>query len=782
MGKAFTPAFNRAKNQATGTRPFFLLGINWGGGISYYATRTMTVGPIKAAGKILTISNLDFATKSNSMGAVGQLSLTMDDGDSEFENNMKLTRLEKKQAILYQGFEGLSSKDLGVMFLGEITGPVVWDEGTRNVSFSITSRVEDKDVGYSATDEDFTGLDPACYNVPWPMCFGEVHNVPAVRIKRQANGVLASGIKLDSDYAKYSKASKQLTTEGIEVHVFDMNTGEKDLIHLEERTPGDLASFEVYGNNVFDILIDRVRFSGTYNSANKTFKVQEANKPLYTGIKLANRDGTDPDEINFKKLGILNAAQNFWLPDDKYDLTGLLLYFKAPDGYQNLYHCVAQHGRKCTVDRVMRNPKTAAIMLPGAETVIEAAYAIGRSGGGVIKGELAYTYQWALEKNAKAELADIMTKKDSFMWHRPSGTEVKSKNADSDVYIVSCIEMSEITSVYAHKQEPLEVGKDLKVFKQLPSSQYSIQLQSDYPIGTYDTTSIQLATPMSQLDEGKWEENLYVSGVSTVGPNISDIIKYILNRYTDLQVDSSSFASVATKTSAYPANFAYLDRENVIKVCEDFAWQARCALVIDNNTAYLRFLGEAGNSVLVITESEIKMKSLSFGYTNTESIITKLLGSWTPDYRDSPRQTKYNQSRTRKTRELIRALTDDARVTENQTQFEIFEQNVEDFGLRTQEFRFNIYSSKSYVRKGLDFWGSRLSDTWKIASMTLFMPALHLQVFDTVKLDLPNFFNFQVDCLVTRATYNPATYEVDVELWLPIKAGGLTVAGDAYGT
>lgn len=798
MPKLFTPAFSRAKDRRTGNRPYIIVGINWGGGVIHYSTRTLTVGSITADGKILSMSAVSQTSKSQNSGSSSTVTLTLDDGNNDLRSKIDITRLEKREAIIYQGIEGLSSKDLAVLLYGQVTGPISWDEGNRTLTFSITSDIETKDVGFSPTPNDFPDLATDAYNVPWPMVFGTVKNVPAVRIRKPVRAVLASGISFINDVARintiqvsYKEKGKIISgtmdelTSGVECMIRDTNTGEDNTIHLEEQQDGDLSTMPVGEDVMLDV--DGVRFKGRYDNNTKTFKVSQANVPLYSNLKVGDRDIDDPAEKQaIKDKERATQGIYFWLPEsaDYVDITGCYIYFKSPFNWQaRCYRIVSQVGRKCQLDRYYETAQGVEKLLTSTDT-IEAVYPIARSGHTSYELERRFNdgaFEWT-PKHTDAKAALRERQKNVPYWSRPSGTEVKRGETDPEIYIVSCVPLEEIYSVSGIKKESLEVGKDLEIYRQLTSPNYTVQLESNFQVNGDFASAILLKTPLKDLDEGKWSDRLFVSCKSTIGPNVSSIITYILERFTDYRIDSTSFANVQAQINSYPAHFAYTDRENALRVCEEIAWQARCALILDNQTAYLRYLGAQGDSSMTLDTSNIKLKSVAFSYSDTTEIITRLLGSWTPDYRDAPKANKYNAARTRRTREIIRALTDDSRVTENQTKLEIYENNIDVYGLKSQEAKFFIYNNQASVIKGLNFWGPRFSNSWKTLKLTTFLPALHLQVFDTVYINLPEFFNFGIYGVVLATTYNPQTFEIELEIWLPIKAGDLTVAGDAYGT
>ena len=87
-----------------------------------------------------------------------------------------------------------------------------------------------------------------------------------------------------------------------------------------------------------------------------------------------------------------------------------------------------------------------------------------------------------------------------------------------------------------------------------------------------------------------WSDDLYVTFQSTVGPNIVDILEYIIDNYTTLTYDAASFNYVRTKLAPFPANFPLLQRKNVVEVLKEIAFQCRCAFWLEDNVVYLKYL------------------------------------------------------------------------------------------------------------------------------------------------------------------------------------------------
>ena len=135
--------------------------------------------------------------------------------------------------------------------------------------------------------------------------------------------------------------------------------------------------------------------------------------------------------------------------------------------------------------------------------------------------------------------------------------------------------------------------------------------------------------PSSALPGEGWQNDIYVTFQSTVGPNIADILAYIVEHFTDFDCDPTSFAHVRTKLEPFPANFAITDRKNVIQVLQEIAFQARCAIWFSEGKVYLRYLPEEPTPVDTITESDIDAESgVEVELSPTEDLVTKMVVKW----------------------------------------------------------------------------------------------------------------------------------------------------------
>jgi hypothetical protein len=129
-----------------------------------------------------------------------------------------------------------------------------------------------------------------------------------------------------------------------------------------------------------------------------------------------------------------------------------------------------------------------------------------------------------------------------------------------------------------------------------------------------------------------WEDAIYVTFESTVGPNPVDIMIYIIENYTQNGYDADNFAEVAAKVAVTPMNFVYQSLDNAFAVLQGLAYQSRCAIYLVEDVFHLKFLPEAGDAVDSINESDTVLDSLVVGTTATEDLITVYEATFKPDY------------------------------------------------------------------------------------------------------------------------------------------------------
>ncbi len=330
------------------------------------------------------------------------------------------------------------------------------------------------------------------------------------------------------------------------------------------------------------------------------------------------------------------------------------------------------------------------------------------------------------------------------LWVAEGGTDVTLDTSYQEKYICNILP-STIQAVYANR-----AVNGFKRLVPVPSSYYIKNEADNY--GPYSCTTITLRKPLSEYDDEGWEGDLYVSLVSSVGPNTALIIKWILQQYTNTLIDDTSFDYVEDRLTNYPSHFALFNKEDALSLVEKIAWQARCNLLLKHGTAYLQYLSEIPDSVATIEQSDIEHESLEISYSDTEELVTKFVAKW---------KTHYQQDDDNKT---------------------ILRHNIIKYGNIEKEFDFFIYNIESLVIKSATFWMIRYANTWKKIKFKTFLTNLKVESFDAITIDLGDSLvaSSSVLGLVEKASYDSNDYSITIECWLPVRAGEMATYDYAF--
>jgi len=341
------------------------------------------------------------------------------------------------------------------------------------------------------------------------------------------------------------------------------------------------------------------------------------------------------------------------------------------------------------------------------------------------------TFAWGLSKASDDD------------WNIEIGDEVFLDADYTDLYIANLIPSTEIKEVFARR-----TVNGVEQLLPVPSSRYTVTLSEE--IAGQNATTIRFDRPLSQYVGEDWSDDVFITLISSVGPNTSDIIKYLIQTYTDLSVDTTSFDAVESAISLYPSDFALLERVDALATIEEIAWQARCAVIIKNGVVFLKYL--AVEEIPVITLSESDIDDLSITFSNSDALVTKFVAIWQRD------------------------------LSEDEVDRVVLRNNVPKYGLLEQEFNFYIYNIKELVVKSATFWLIRMSNTWKVLTFVAYLDTLELESFDTVAMslpigliavdkDVPATDPVETLCIVQQADYNSAAHEIQYEVLTPILSG-----------
>ncbi|KKM96677.1 hypothetical protein LCGC14_1175710 [marine sediment metagenome] len=313
-----------------------------------------------------------------------------------------------------------------------------------------------------------------------------------------------------------------------------------------------------------------------------------------------------------------------------------------------------------------------------------------------------------------------------------AGTVLRLLSVAPIIYIVSLIE-AQVLNVQAYRT--VENGKILVT---VPSSYYEVITET---MGPYNVTYIKMQKPLSSY-ESTFENKLYATVTTSVGPNTVDIIEWLITTYTNLSIDTTSFNLAQGYVDNYPSHFALLERKNILTTIEEVAFQARCAIWLSNGTFYIKYLPRDETPVVTLTEEDIDTGTLVVSTVSSEELVTKLIVEWTDNY----------------------ALDKYSFVLRN---------NGARYGIKERTLDFYIYNIGELVAKSATFWLIRLSNVWKEISFSTYIDNLLVETFDLIELDFTETYiaSGAVSCDVLQAIYNLETQTLDIVARVPIRCG-----------
>lgn len=691
-----------------GTEPINIIDIQWtaGGSISSYSDRDI---PPSIQGRILELGNLDNTVKVSDGGENQSISVKLSDTDGSIKAILDQNDIHKRPCWVYQWFDGISLSDKFLLFKGQINSPIVWNEGERMVTFDIISKIEDAEVGFSIDEGNFRYPPYDLIGKPWPLVFGTVVNVPAIRLRSLLSGTLGTGFgisdftlpfRIDLAGTLQCEATEYLGQSGAliggtiiidDVFGADPNCviGHCQLIadlksQLTQQRRFENATITIFGGRYFPqrkpltLDINGAILTGSFDG--DVFRITSRRHPSFFGLSGDPNYGGPP-------YSIADGVDN---------------YLK----YVGISQFLSEDG----VIRLM-GIKQSQMIQSGCP---------GSNNSAILNGSILDRRQQLYDNAPTAD----------FFYATP-GTTVTLAGQEELVYVANLLP-STVLSVKAFRE--FDTGQ---VLVTVPEQFYTVR-HTDY--GGYICTEIVFKTPLSRRGVG-WSDEIFVTLTSSIGPNTVDIIRWLIGKYTPYGIDNASFDHVRAVIDKYPSHFPILERKNILQVLEEIAYQSRCALYLRNDIFYLKYLSEEPTPVDTITETDVEAKTLELFHTPTEDLVTKLVAKWRPDY-----------------------------SRDDQSTF-IFRFNVATYGKHEQEYDFYIYNIDSLVQKSATFWLIRKANTWRKIKFKTSLRLLNVETFDCVLVNLPDFSPNPIKCIVERADYDSDSNRIEMELWTPVLSG-----------
>jgi hypothetical protein len=863
-----------------GEEAIIVIEIDWADTVAtgVYADRDFST----AEGRIISISDFEITSQADQIGTIGALEIVLNDSDGVIKAILDDNDVHKRTVNVYQAFGDLALTDKFLLMRGKIETPVVWDEGKRTINLSIATDIEEDEVGFSIEEGEFDWIADSAVGKAWPLCFGSVKRVPALKVATVQRGQVLNRYKAISkadldqlcslgetyEAARLNTVTVLANENSTQANITDAITAEitaqtnlnifiedlvavsnnqesnlrdysdlcvdlytlaktisdsnAELAALEDRETTLLAELDTLyvqivsqealaPNTDWDILdalytsqatkqaelttvqtsiatinttIETATLSQTSKTTEQTALEAEITKidvpylvidngldwpqtPQLVNVRINNMrlqgqfvgnlfTVTDSELTTYKNISLATTPRpntnpnEFWLSDSSTNLKGMFCLMKGGSSpYYKVVYVNDQDGTNCYFEPIVWDisgpqypPEYSTRLFSASNAIIaEAAPFVLSRWLTLLDANRTNPNVWDFgSPTGDFEIPEFVTGTNNLPaadWGFEVGDTVYLDTNTQDVYVANLIPSTAIKEVLAYR----EIDR-VKRLVPVPSRYYTVNL-SDTLAGQ-NCTTITFNRPLEDYEEENWDDSvIYVTLTSTEGANTADIIEYLIINYTNLTADAITFAAVNTLLTNYPSHFALLERKNALRIIEEIAWQARCALQITASVIKIKYLPTEPSSDKTITETDIDYGSITMEYTPTEDLVTKFIAVWNRDYAEEDE------------RQLV------------------LRNNIPKYGLIEEKFDFYIYNIKELVEKSATFWLFRYSNTWKILNFKGYLQLTNLEARDAVTLDFDTAYIADVDvtAIINSANYDSASYETAFTVWTPIRAG-----------
>lgn len=708
--------------QSKGTEPIVIVEVDWSPNATLaYADRDIGTS---VKGRILEVGDLDNVIDVLNANSSQEISLVLDDTDGTIKGIMDTQDIHQRDVRVYQWFEGLALSDKFLLFAGKLSSPVGWSEADRTVSFSVISQLEDKEFGFSAEEGQFPFIPKDLVGEPWPVIFGKVLDCPALQVNKAVSGSTLCGVGIISGESLHNQVALGGEDCGLGMSLAQM-TSQISFLHSchaawssVNNTKAIAKAAEILDQiNSLQAQISQAVGSRTQQQTCATnqrqSKIDTAKENGLGCNPVRILGGEDFPQGNTITLNINGGLFTGKMNNDRFTISKRE-HPENDDKAAEIYDGIE--------DERCENP-TPPQFFDFQMSV--------PPGTGDLFGDTIRRHGFSFcNTNHKSRPATPQVAQ--HFW-ADAGARVVMNSDEPITYIVS-ITPGTVLAVKAYKTLNGE-----RRLVNVPNNLWHAQ-STNY--GTITAVEVVTTKPLSSIVDQGWSDELYVTFESTIGPNTVDILEYIIDRWTDLTHDTTTFNYVKTKLTNFPSNFPVLDRKNTLDLIREIAFQARCAVWINNGVFYLKYLPEEPFSDQTISVSDIEASSVEVSLTQTEDLLTKMRVTWHLSWAaDEP--------------ELF-----------------IIRHNVNKYGTKEEEFDWYIYNQPDIILKCATFWLIRKCNTWKKIRFRGFLNLLRLETFDTITLDVPGYVaSTDVKAIVESANYNSADNLLDFECLVPVRSG-----------
>lgn len=785
--KSANPGFLTAATSQFGTQTNVAVVINWPG----FGSHTYSDIQGLNENRLLSIGSIHHELRNTQVSTMTTTQVTLDDFDGFIRNVLNSFSVEGALVSIYL----LLDSNWILLMLGRIIGGVSWSEGKRTISLGIETNLKSRDVGFAPVATDFTDLTPDAVGLPWPICFGSPVHVKAPRVRQKGtNGTTMGTTETINRFGFYPPIMRETTAaahyepflDHTKVQLWDIGKetmvnpnlwGQfRDVIHLYSAPNVPLGT-------MLYISVDGVLFKGAvtaevttrrdYTFSSFLFTVTERNVSKYLPITIIPGPRTTESEKKDSTIVYIDVPEGHNIPQ----LENHHIYYTngadmlEPDNRCN--YITKQEGKKLYLLNTFYQSRGGTVqnkVITSGQIIFVGVVSYYGTMNTVELYLLENTFNATkrvtkenLDLSQYASIEDIpvdwyVSLRMNTEAHYPklgfksfgAGTKVSFirnpyvEVEDPDIYLCNLLPSTGITAVYGVVKDVNDGHKNK--LQQIPEKWYTTEISSGLIDGRH-VSGILFLRSLKEWDALWDDSHIYVTFTSSVGPNAADILKYIIENYTDHIVDNSAYLNCQSKATDFPCNFALYDITNAWSIIETIAFQARIGLVIDCGIIYFKPLYYPPVSVLTLTTEDIVFKSIEQSSTSLGSAIRKLTATWKPD--DAP---VFNSELGNKHKyETTFGITDAYTVN------------------RTERIQCTIYNNPTLVATMVNFWGYRKTRSWRTYTAKSFYLGSILQPLDGCILDTDQTPGIMGT--IQGLTIDLNNHEVTLDLWYPIVAG-----------
>lgn len=713
MARSISNAAIAKLAQTHGPESVIIVEIAWAksGKATRYATKDVSApsdaGTVNIPGKLQSITEIDSVVAISLNETSEEFGIVLNDTDGSIKSIINVNDIMLRDVWVYQWFEGLQFEDRFLIFRGKINSPITWSETDRTVKLAVVSQLEDKSVGFSPEEGGFPDLPDDMVGKIWPECFGTSINHKAIQVDFKQVGTLATPVGL-ADFTIPST----LTAMGV-IQSFLNSLGL--LYAIAAGFAGILGMDDAQAQ--------------LENKANGFFAQASAKQQEIIDLNSIYQDQLDTEVTQFRVIGgeyLPRGSLKLKINDAIF--TGSFQGAKDQAGSDVFKISCAEH--------------------PEAKNFYVSTTPCGNEGCASFQHCKTFPF-------AEGYSVTQVTNQTFFF---PTGNIIGDQAGEffaqggASVSIFSAEPLryfASITPGSVEKVAAFATFEGQRVLIDVPTEFYTTFTQN---YGSVSVKVIQVNDALSKQDP-PWEDTIYITYKSAVGPNTIDIMKYLIGKYADIGYDTTSFASCRAAINNYPMHFCLTRKKNIITVLKELAFMARMAVYIKSGKFFCRYLPAEPPSVFTFNEVEnVAERSIELGFTHTEDLVTKYVANW----------------------RAHGAQDEDDKV--------IIDYNVKKYGIHEQTVDFYAYNYISAIVKSLTFWINRKGNTFKILKFKAFLDALNVETFDGVTLDFNSDYvaNGPVKGIVEGGSYDPTSNTLDFTVWTGVRAGEMSQYNLAY--